>query len=128
MDELVSFIAGSEAVTSPKPEIKVKKAKPKSKKSKKKSSELEKGKDTRDSENHLSSLQVDLIGESADAAAKKVMDNLTEIMSDDMWVTEEDDLDPELKAAQDREVEEFRMRLESIQPTVSFNVHSSEDF
>ena len=37
-------------------------------------------------------------------------------MSEDMWASEEDeDLDPELKAAQDREVEEFRKRLESIQ-------------
>jgi S-phase kinase-associated protein 1 len=36
-------------------------------------------------------------------------------ISEDFWETEDPELDPELKAAQDKEVEEFRLRLESIQ-------------
>jgi len=41
-------------------------------------------------------------------------------LDDDIWQEEEDDdMDPELKAQQDREVEEFRRRLEQVNnPTI----------
>jgi len=38
---------------------------------------------------------------------------------DEIWEEDEDDMDPELKAQQDREVEEFRMRLEQINNTTN---------
>ena len=39
-------------------------------------------------------------------------------LDDEIWEEDEDDMDPELKAQQDREVEEFRMRLEQINNSV----------
>jgi hypothetical protein len=115
VDDLVSFIAGSYI------DSKSKKTKQKSKKGKKKSNseqtKKEKSKDVPQDDQRASTLPT------TTNEQNKNFDFLLSEESNNDTNSEDDGLDPELKAAQDREVEEFRRRLESIQRCVSTLLH-----